>query len=156
MTALIVQETLLIHAVDALDLLVSFLEHLLLNIRDDHVFDTDGDTGNSGVLIAHCLDGVEELNSFCSTVDADASCDDIAELLLADLEVTLECELVIRVGSVYITEVLRNYLIEEETSVRGVNDLASSYAVNFLGKSDTALRLKLDIAVVVSHCSLIE
>ena len=131
------------------------MNHLLLNIRHDHVFDTDGDTAAGRVLITHGLDVVEELGCSADTVYADRTGDNISELLLTDYEVALENELVAFLRSIDITEVLRDNFVEDKASQCGLNDSGHRSAVELTCHTDGDRSVELEVMIAICHDRLI-
>ena len=95
MTLCLCEESFFSSFVDLFNSLVTFSDHLILDVRDDHVFDTDGDTGDGGESVTHCLNVIEEDRCSLEAVCSDALSDDLFELLLTESE--LELEFLIRI-----------------------------------------------------------
>src|SRR5665648_1175424 len=51
-TALFIQHTALVHAVDVFNLVLSFMNHALFNFRNDHIFDTNGYTAAGSIFVS--------------------------------------------------------------------------------------------------------
>ena len=89
-------------------------------------------------------------------MDLDAAVDDIAELLLADLEADLMVKGVLRIASVDIAEILGDRLVEDDAA-----DGASTMTLDFsapskaLGNTDEDRRMQADVALAVGHDSLV-
>ena len=88
------EQAALVLAVDLEGRLFGVGDQLLLLFRDGRVGDGDGDARLGRILVALGLDPVEDLTGAGGAVDADAAVDDLAELLLADLELDFQLELV--------------------------------------------------------------
>ena len=97
MTLCLCEESFFSSFVDLFNSLITFSDHLILDVRDDHVFDTDRDTGDGGELITHCLNVIEEYRCPLEAVDGNALSNDLFELLLTESE--LELNVLIRILS---------------------------------------------------------
>ena len=82
-------EAALILLFNADDFLLRGSDEGLLLVRDGHVRDGDRDGADGGVLVAERLDVIEHLGRNGEAVLLDAAVNDLAELLLADLEADL-------------------------------------------------------------------
>ena len=156
MTLCLCEESFFSSFVDLFNSLVTFSDHLILDVRDDHVFDTDGDTGDSGESVTHSLNVIEEDSCSLEAVCSDALSDDLLELLLTESElelglsirilllcccslgllvsqsgeIDLKNEVVLRLCSVNKSEILRNDLVEDESSECGLNKTCLNLAVD--------------------------
>ena len=137
------------------NLSVSVCEDLSLLRRNIRVADSNGDTGSGGVLIAHCLDLIEYLSGSSGSVILQAAVDDLTELALADLEGYLIVELMLRIGSVNVAEILRNVFVEYDTSNGSGNELCDLGVAEILCNSYLDRSVNGDNAVLVSHESLV-
>ena len=137
------------------NLSVSVCEDLSLLRRNIRVADSNGDTGSGGVLIAHCLDLIEYLSGSSGSVILQAAVDDLTELALADLERYLIVELMLRIGSVNVAEILRNMFVEYDTSNGSGNELCDLGVAEILCNSYLDRSVNGDNAVLVSHESLV-
>ena len=112
MTLCLCEESFFSSFVDLFNSLVTFSDHLILDVRDDHVFDTDGDTGDRGESVTHSLNVIEEDSCSLEAVCSDALSDDLLELLLTESE--LELNILIRILSLDLScaLLLRSELLE--------------------------------------------
>ncbi len=101
--------------VDLGDRVVRFGKYLSFLRRYLRIADRYRDTRSCGVLVAHRLYLIEHLRGGCRAVYLKAAVDNLTELLLAYLEAYLIIELVIGIGSVHISQVLRDMLVEYDT-----------------------------------------
>ena len=84
-----------------------------------------------------------------------AAVDDLTELALADLERYLIVELMLRIGSVNVAEILRNMFVEYDTSNGSGNELCDLGVAEILCNSYLDRSVNGDNAVLVSHESLV-
>ena len=136
------------------DLVFGLVDELGLRARDGHIRDGYGDRALGGVLVAHRLDAVEHLGRDGEAVLLDAAVDDIAQLLLADLEADLMVKGVLGVGAVNVAEILGDGLVEDYAADGGDDGLLDLDAVHGLGNSQADRRMQPDAAVVVGHDGL--
>ena len=131
--------------VDNIHFLLSSGDVLGLLLRNGHVIYGDGDGGTSGVLVAGLLDMVKHMGADCRAVYLDTTVDDLTQVALLGDGVDLEDEIVLGVGTILETEVLRNVLVEDQTAEGGVSN---HVAVLILAVSavDTGLDLTVDLA----------
>ena len=134
-TLVIGNEAALELTLDLDDLLLSLAYEGLLRLRHGHVGDGDCDSALGGVLVAHCLDAVENFGRNGEAVLLDAAVNDIAQLLLADLEADLVIEHGLGIGAVNISQILRNVLIEDYAADGALDNLGLLNAVDGLGNS---------------------
>ncbi len=146
----------LILHIEFFDLCVGIREDILFLRRNLRVNDSDGDTGNRRILIAECFNLIEDFRGCGCTVDPDTALDDFGEhTLLYELS-DFEIELMLALGTVNKTEVLRNNFVEDEPADRTVDDLGDSSVALLLGDTDFNLGVKRDIVLVVRHHRLID
>ena len=81
----------------------------------------------------------------------DALVDDLAELLLADEEIDLKLEDVLRVGAVNKAEILRDRAVEDHAAHRCIDKARICLAVVLHGSSDLDLGVQRDIFCVIRH-----
>ena len=84
----------------------------------------------------------------------DAAVDDLAKLLLADLEADLMVEHMLRIGAVDVAEILRDGFVEDDAADRGADHAVQYLAVHLSGHAHEDRRVQADIAVVVGHDGL--
>ena len=148
-------EAALVLLLDRDDLLLRGGDEGLLLLRDGHVRDGDRDGADGGVLIAEGLDVIEHLGRNGEAVLLDAAVDDLAELLLADLEADLKVEHVLGIGTVDIAEVLRDGLVVDDAADGRLDRAVQRLAVDLARHAHQDRRMQADIAVVIGHDSFI-
>ena len=84
----------------------------------------------------------------------DTAVDDIAELLLADLEADLLIEGMLGIGSVDISEILGDLFIEDYAADGALNELGFLHAVKGLGNANEDRCVQTDLALAVCHDGL--
>ena len=84
-----------------------------------------------------------------------AALDDIGELTLLNKEVNLKIKLLIGVGSVNITQVLGNVLVEDKTADGAVDYLGYLSVADILGDTNLDSSVKCHYALLISHESLV-
>ena len=148
-------EAALILLLDGDDLLLRGGDEGLLLLRDGHVRDGDRDGADGGVLIAKGLDVIEHLGRNGEAVLIDAAVDDLAELLLADLEADLKVEHVLGIGTIHVAEILRDGLVVDDTADGRLDCAVQCLAVDLARNAHQDRRVQTDIAVVVGHDGLV-
>ena len=130
---------------------VCFFQNALLCLRDFCIADSNGDRSLCGIFKASCLDFIQNLRSGCSAVNPDAAFDDIRQLLLANQEGNFQVELLVRIGTVYIPQVLRNVFIKDQTTNGAVDDLGNGLFADVLGNAHFDFCVQCHIAFIVCH-----
>ena len=85
----------------------------------------------------------------------DAAVDDLAELLLADLEADLKVEHVLGIGTIHVAEILRDGLVVDDTADGRLDCAVQCLAVDLARNAHQDRRVQTDIAVVVGHDGLV-
>ena len=145
----------LILAVDLDDLLLGFVDDLVLLFRDLHVGDRNGDGRLGGVLITEGLDLVEHFGRQGEAVDADTIVDDLAELLLADDKVDLQREHLVGGLTLLEAEVLRNGVVDDQAAHSRVDDAVLLLAVDLEFLPDLDWVVHIDQPLGVGHHGLV-
>ena len=148
-------EAALILLFNADDFLLRGSDEGLFLVRDGHVRNGDRDGADGGVLIAERLDIVEHLGRNGEAVLLDAAVNDLAELLLADLEADLKIEHVLGIGAVNVAEILRDGLIVDDAADGRLDRAVQQLTVNLARNAHKDRRVQADIAVVIGHDGLI-
>ena len=133
------------------DLFLSIIDQIPFCFRNRHIEDGDGDCSLGGVFISHCLDIIKNLCRNGETMFLDAAVNDIAQLFLADLEADLMVKHVFRIGTIHISQILRNGFIINDTSNRSGDNCFPLYTVDSFGNTQTDGSMKSDKAFVVGH-----
>ena len=148
-------EAALVLAFDVDDLVLGLRDETVLFIRHGHVGDRDGDGALGGILVAHRLDAVEHLGRDGEAVLLDAAVDDVAQLLLADLEADLIVERLLGIAAVDIAQILRDILVEDDAADGRGDDAALLGAVHRFGDAQADRGMQADVALVVGHDGLV-
>ena len=104
-----------------------------------------------GVLVTKGFDAVKHFRGNRKSMCLNAAVDNVSQLFFANLEADLLIEHMFRISAVYITEILRNRFIVNNTSDCSVNNLMCFYSVNCLRNAQTNRSMKSYNALVVSH-----
>ena len=154
-TLVIGDEATLELTLDLDDLLLGLVYEGLLCLGDGHVGDGDCDSALCRVLVAHCLDAVE---NFCGNGEAvllDAAVNDVAQLLLADLEADLVVKHGLGIGAVNISQILRDVLVEDDAADGALDNFGLLDTVDSLCNSYEDGGVQADITLTVCHDRLI-
>ena len=133
------------------DLCLCLCKNLLLLRRNSRIADSNGDCADGGILVALCLNGIEHFACDRRAVLFDALVNDLAELLLANEEIDLKLEDVLRVGAVNKAKILRNRAVEDHAAHRRIDKARICLAVVLYGSSDLDLGVQRDIFCVIRH-----
>lgn len=74
-------------------------------------------------------------------MDLDAAVNDLTQLLFADQECDFQIELLVGIGTVYITQILGDIFVEDQTADGAVDDLGYPLFADILGDADFDLRM---------------
>ena len=85
----------------------------------------------------------------------DAAVDDLAELLLADLEADLKIKHMLGIGTIHVAEILRDGLVVDDTADGRLDCAVQCLAVDLARNAHQDRRVQTDIAVVVGHDGLV-
>ncbi len=105
-----------VSAVDLVNRVLRLLDQLRLHRRNRHVGNGNRHAGSCGVAIAHGLDMVQNLRRSRGAVNRDNLLKDSLQVLLLYQAVDLKLELILRLAAVDKAQILRDDLIEEESS----------------------------------------
>ena len=108
-----------VSAVDLVNRVLRFLDQFRLHRRNRHVGNGNRHAGPCGIAVAHSLDVVQNLSRRRGAVDRDDLFKDSLQILLLHQAVNLKLEFILRLSAVDKAQILRNNLIEEESSERG-------------------------------------
>ena len=115
-TLLFCEESSAVVPCDLVDGVLRFLDELRLFRRNCHVGNGNRHGCDRRILIPHRLDRVEHFCRHCRAVDIDRLREDRLQLLLACQEINFQLECIFRILAVYEPEILRDDLVEQETS----------------------------------------
>ena len=102
-------------------------------------------------MVTCSLDVIKNLSGSKCSVSIDHLGNDLLKLFLTNHKVNFKLKEVLRHASVYISKILRNDLIEQESSECRLYKTGNSLAVSvLLLHSDLDLGLKFDISVLIS------
>ena len=141
---------------DHFDLLFSLFDKRILFLRYSHIRNGDRKSGTGRILVAHFLDCVEHRGGGVEAVNLDASVDDFSELSGCGNKHDLKIEKLCGIGTVNVSEILRNVAVEDETSESSVDYAALELAVNLLLNADLDRRVKSEKSVLIRHHRLVE
>ena len=127
-----------------------FGEHFRLLRRHGHIGNGYGHGCTGGVFISGCLDIVQNLCGFGSSVCIDNFFQNLFQLFLGNEEINLKRKLVTRNRTVYVSQILRQNLIEEESSECGAYVLLHySTIFHLFFAADGNLGLQGNVSVLV-------
>ena len=135
--------------------LLGLVQVLLLLLRDQGVHNGYGGAGNGGILIALRLQSVQHLGCHGNAVHANALLDDLAQLLLLYNKADLRYKLILRIGTIHKTQVLRHRGVKDHTTDGRLNQVLVHFPVHFLGEADQALGVQAQRAFLVGHHGLV-
>ena len=98
-------------------LLLSCCYDIALFFGDLHVSNGDGYSSSCGVLVTHGLDVVQHENCTGVSVSLEALVNDLSKFFLSAKEINFKSERIF--ASVYESEILRDSLVEDESSHSG-------------------------------------
>ena len=101
---------------DLVNDILCILEHLRLLRRHSHIRNGYCHSCTGRIFITHCLDSVKNLSSLGSSVSIDDFFKDLFQLFFTYQEINFRKKFIARNTSVYISKILRNDLVEQETS----------------------------------------
>ena len=128
--------------------LLGFRDDAFLCFRNFHIRDTDGNSGSRGVMESHIFNIIQHDGCSGIAVHPIAPVDNLTQLFLVTEEVNFQC-VRIRV-SVYKSQVLRNLLVENKSSHRGLYQ-PTSCIFFILIHPYFYFRVKTHFMVLVSH-----
>ena len=137
---------------NGIDLFLCFRKDLRFFRRNNSVAYRNGDCTSGGIFESLCFDLIENFAGNSGSVFLYAALNNFTELFFADKEADFEIEFMFRIGSVNISEVLRDRHIEDCFTDGGVDNLAAFVAVfvSFFN-SEFDRSMKTDNACVISH-----
>ena len=147
--------TILVLRGDLIDLCICGVDDIPFFLRDDGVADSNGDGCLGGILESGCLDLIQHFRSGGSAVDLDAAVNDLTQLLFADQECDFQIELLVGIGTVYITQILGDIFVEDQTADGAVDDLGYPLFADILGDADFDLRMDGNVAFLICHQCLV-
>ena len=130
-TLVLAQQTFREHLVHMGDLLVRFVQQLLLHRRNLNVRNGNGQRTDGGVLVAKRLNRVQHQCALVLALRAEAHIDDVGQLLLADQLIDFQREHVIKAFTLLEAKVLRQRIVENQAAKGGIDDFAALFAVEF-------------------------
>ena len=126
-------------------------DQLVLLGRNGHIRDGNGDGGDSGVMVAGGLDGVQHLGSHGETVLVDGAVHDLAQLLLAAGEGDLVVADVLGITAVHEAQILRNVLVEDDPAGGAGHHAGNAFAVDLQRPAHQNGAVGTDGPVIVGH-----
>ena len=137
------------------DLLIGLGDQFLLLGRDHSVAHSHGDSGQGGVLVALCLDGIQHLSTLAGAVAGHAAGDDLGQGLFGHAEADLVLQPVLGIGTIHIAQILGNGIVEDDAASGGIHQTGALHAVNGHGAAHLDGCVQGDDVLCVSHQSLI-
>ena len=154
-TLVIRDQTTVEQLADLGDLLIGLGNQFLLLGRDHSVAHSHGDSGQGGVLIALCLDGIQHLGTLAGAVAGHAAGDDLGQGLFGHAEADLVLQPVLGIGTIHIAQVLGNGIVEDDAAGGGIHQTGALHAVNGHGAAHLDGRVQGDDVLGVSHQNLV-
>ena len=84
-------------------------------------------------------------------MDLDAAVNDLTQLFLADQECNFQIELLVRIGTVYIAQILGDIFVEDQAADGAVDDLGNPLFTDVLGDADFDFCMNGNVAFLISH-----
>ena len=140
---------------DRIDLFFCLCNDLLLLGRDHRVADRDGQRTDGGILVALCLDVVQQHTGARCAVLLDGSVYDLFESGLAHEEVHLKLEFVFGNRSVNKAQILRDRIVEDDLADGGFHQRGLHHAVDLHFAAHLDFGVQLDNTGLICHHDLV-
>ncbi len=150
-----VVKTVSVVSLDFLDLLVGLFKIALLDLRNYHVGNTDGDGTLSGILESQGLDLIQNDSRFIGSVDLDAAIDYPAQFLFPCDEIHFIIKHGLRIGSVHKSKILGNGTVKYDFPHCGIYHPGLLDTVHHHGPLDPDSGMKAYNSVLIGHQCLL-
>src|SRR5699024_2723709 len=149
-TLFLCDESSLIVLCDPVYCILRFLDHLRLLRRHGHVRDRNRHGSSRGELISDCLYVIQHFRRLCCPVCVDDLLEDLFQLFLSYMEINFKKEFISFYFSVNKSEILRNDLVEQESSERRIDRSCLHCSVRHcLGHTHLDLGMQCDVSVLI-------
>ncbi len=128
----ICDQSTLVVAGDLVDGFLRLLKQLRLFLRDSHIRDGYRHSCAGGDMISHCLHGIKNLSGSGRTVGVDDLLQNLLQVSLFYHEINFRKKLIARHGTVHISQILRNDLVENQTSQCRLDHLGDLISLSVL------------------------
>ncbi|MBS6163361.1 MAG: hypothetical protein KH847_05745 [Clostridiales bacterium] len=106
------------------------------------------------ILIALGFNGIEDISCHCSSVHFNALVNNFPQLFFTHQEINFKFEFIFKHRTIYITQILRNRLVENHSAHRGIYQARNLLAVNFNGSAHLDLGMQANIVGIIGHDGL--
>ena len=133
------------------DLLIGFFHQFLFLRRNDCVTNCNSDSAASRIFKALCLNSVQHFRCGSGAMHPDTFFNNLTQLLFADQKLDFQLEHILRLAAVNITQILRNRIIENDSTHGRFNQLRVSFAVDYFRFANFNFRVQTNDAFVIGH-----
>ena len=145
-----------VQSTDLLDLLLCLRDDFLFLRRNDHIRNRYRHRCLRRIAVTESLDRIQRLCCLGRALVVDAFFQNLLQLATADMEINLQLQEIVRIGTVYKSKILRKNLVEDETSECGLDHTGLDLAIGILTETtDLDPCMKRDLIVLIGDDRLV-